>query len=57
MDFSELTNEEINRLRVEIIAEIERRESLEAIPHQISQLARAYTAAGGDPANITNSLG
>lgn len=57
MDFTELTDEELNSHRQAITNEIGRRANLAAIPHQVTQLAQAYTAAGGDPADLTAALG
>lgn len=56
MDFNELTDEELNSHRQAITNEIGRRTSLSAIPHQVTQLAQAYIAAGGDPADLTAAL-
>lgn len=57
MDLTELTDEELNSFRQAITNEIGRRANLAAIPHQVTQLAQAYTAAGGDPADLTAALG
>lgn len=57
MDLTILESEDLAQLRLDVLAEIERRASLAAIPHQVTQLAQAYTAAGGDPADLTAALG
>lgn len=57
MDLTVLTDEDLDAHRLAVLAEQERRANLAAIPAQVSQLAQAYTAAGGDPADLTAALG
>lgn len=52
-----LSNEDLAVHRLAVLAELERRANLAAIPAQVSQLAQTYTAAGGDPANLTAAIG
>lgn len=56
MNLSELTIEELEQLRLSVLAELERRASLETIPEQINQLTKAYVEAGGDLKDISGSL-
>lgn len=51
-DLNNLTNEELDNARVEILVEQERRDKIAAIPEQITELRNQYTAAGGDPADL-----
>lgn len=53
MNLQELTDEELDQHRQEVLAEQERRQALATIPDQISELARKYVDGGGDPENLT----
>lgn len=57
MDITTLTDAELDQHRLEVLNEIERRANLAAIPTQVAALAQTYTAAGGDPADLTAALG
>lgn len=56
MDIRELTDEELEQLRLELGVEIERRQSLVTIPVQIASLTDTYIAAGGDPDELTTKV-
>lgn len=56
MNLTELTDEELAAHRLDVLGEQERRANLAAIPAQVTQLAQTYTAAGGDPADLTAAL-
>lgn len=56
MDLSTLTDDDLAQHRLDVLKEQERRSSLAAIPSQVTQLAQTYTAAGGDPADLTEAL-
>ena len=48
MDYSTLTDEELDRQRVKIITEQERRAKLALLPDQLADMARDAVAAGCD---------
>lgn len=56
MNLKELTGDELNQLRVQILTEIERRENLAAIPSQIAGLVNTYLNGGGDRADLDDAL-
>ena len=56
MDLTTLTDEQLDAHRLDVLNEMERRANLAAIPAQVTQLAQTYTAAGGDPADLTAAL-
>lgn len=56
MDLRSLTDEALDEHRLDVLKEQERRASLAAIPSQVTQLAQAYTAAGGDPTDLADAL-
>lgn len=56
MDLTTLTDDELAQHRLDVLNELERRANLAAIPAQVSALAQTYTAAGGDPADLTAAL-
>ncbi|WP_177243879.1 hypothetical protein [Microbacterium sp. AR7-10] len=57
MDITTLTDAELDQHRLDVLNEMERRANLAAIPAQVTALAQTYTAAGGDPADLTAALG
>ena len=56
MDLRTLTDDELEQHRVEVLTEQERRSRLASAPGQISQIATAFIADGGDLATLTNAL-
>lgn len=56
MDLKTLTDEELQQHRVAVLTECERRQQLAEIPEQINDLARTYTAGGGDPATLAAAI-
>ncbi|MGP6170635.1 hypothetical protein ACTU6V_05440 [Microbacterium sp. A204] len=56
MDLTELTDEDLDQHRLDVLNELERRANLAAIPSQVAQLAQTYTAAGGNPADLEAAL-
>jgi len=52
MDLKTLSDEELDQHRRDVLSEIERRENLERIPEQITELRDKYAELGGDPANL-----
>ena len=57
MDLSTLTDEQLEQHRVDVLTEQERRARLANAPDQISQIATAFIADGGDIATLTDALG
>lgn len=49
MDFKQLSDEDLDQHRRDVLAEQERREALETIPDQIGELKAKYVEGGGDP--------
>ena len=56
MDLTTLTDDELDQHRLDVLNEQERRANLAAIPAQVTALAQTYTAAGGDPGDLTAAL-
>lgn len=52
MDLQTLSDEELDQHRRDVLAEQERRENLERIPDQITELKTKYAELGGDPGNL-----
>lgn len=48
-DIENLTDEELEKARIEILKEQERRANRAQIPAQITELRQKYVAGGGDP--------
>lgn len=48
MDLTKLSDEELDQHRREVAVEQERRENLERIPDQITELKTKYAELGGD---------
>lgn len=53
MDLTELTDDELDALRRDILTEQERRANLATIPTQIAALRQTYLDGGGSPDEIT----
>lgn len=49
----EMSDEDLDTLRVAVLNEQERRIQLETIPGQITALVKQYAAGGGDPSTLT----
>lgn len=49
MDLKQLSDDELDQHRRDVLAEQERRENLERIPDQITELKTRYVELGGDP--------
>lgn len=56
MDLRALTDEELDNLRRAVLTEQERRANLASIPATVAELARTYTAGGGDPAALASAI-
>lgn len=56
MNLKELTDEQIDTLRIDVINEQERRQNLEAIPATIRDLASTYEAGGGKLADLHTAI-
>ena len=56
MDLNTLSDDELNACLNAVLAEQERRQRLAAAPAQISQIATAFIADGGDLATLTDAL-
>jgi len=52
-----MTDEELNTLRQQVLAEQERRDHLAAIPGQVASLARSYESVGGNVSELAQYLG
>ncbi|WP_181064967.1 hypothetical protein [Pseudoclavibacter sp. Z016] len=52
MDYTNLTDEELEAARVAVQAEQERRANLAAIPAQIAALKQTFLDGGGDPVDL-----
>lgn len=55
-DLKNLTDDELDAARLEVLIEQERRANLARIPEQVADLARTYAAGGGDPADLIAAL-
>lgn len=56
MDLRTLTDDELEQHRVDVLTEQERRQRLATAPQQVTQIAQAYIADGGDLATLTNAM-
>ena len=56
MDIKTLTDDELEQHRVDVLTEQERRARLATAPQQVTQIATAFIADGGDLATLTNAL-
>ena len=52
MNLNELSDEDLDNLRVEVLIEEERRQSRDQIPAQIADLKARFIDAGGDPNDL-----
>lgn len=52
IDLKTMSNEELDALRRDVLAEQERRENLARIPDQITELKAKYVEGGGDPTKL-----
>lgn len=57
MDLQELSDDELDALRRDVLIEQERRAAIATIPGQVAQLAEKYAAGGGDPATLLYAIG
>lgn len=53
---TEMTDEELDALRVRVLTEQERRANLSHIPDQVADLCRTYKEGGGDVAVIEQAV-
>ena len=56
MDLKELTDTELDELRIDVAIEQERRANLAAIPEQIKELAEKFRDGGGDEGALIGAL-
>lgn len=56
MDLRTLTADELDRLRVDVATEQERRANLASIPHQIEELAKKFRDGGGGEDALLDAL-
>lgn len=52
MDLKQLSDEELDQHRRDVLNEVERRENLARIPDQITELKAKYTELGGNPTHL-----
>lgn len=51
-DLRDMSDDELDDHRREVLKEIERRDRLEQIPEEVGKLRKEYEKAGGDPADL-----
>lgn len=51
-DLRDMSDDDLDQHRRDVLKEIERRQKIEAIPAEIAALRNQYTAAGGDLADL-----
>lgn len=56
MDFTALTEEQLDQHRIDVLNEIERRQRLTQAPTQVAQIARSYVADGGSVDTLTQAV-
>lgn len=56
MDYKELTDEQLEETRIEILIEQERRSNLSRIPEAIQELADKYEEDGGDRDELVKAV-
>lgn len=56
MDLRTLTDDELEQHRVDVLTEQERRQRLATAPQQVTQIATAYIADGGDLTALTQAV-
>lgn len=52
----DLTDEQLEAHRVEVLIECERRQKMDAIPDQVRDLAKDYKDGGGDPTILEKAI-
>lgn len=52
MNLNDLSDNDLDALRVDVLVEHERRENLAQIPDQITELREKYVSGGGDPDDL-----
>ena len=52
MNLNELSDDDLDNLRVDVLIEEERRQARDQIPAQIADLTARFIDAGGDPAAL-----
>lgn len=52
MDLQTMSDVQLEKYRIDVLTEQERRAKINAIPEQITALRDQYLAAGGDPAAL-----
>ena len=55
MNLNELSDDELDHLRIEVLIEEERRQSRDQIPSQIAELTARFIEAGGDPNDLSSN--
>ena len=56
IDLTSLTDEDLEAHRTAVLAEGERRANLEAIPHQVADLATKYRDGGGNTDDLKAAI-
>ena len=56
MDLGTLTDEQLEQHRVDVLTEQERRQRLATAPQQVTQIAQAFVADGGDISELTQAV-
>ena len=56
IDLTTLSDDEFDQLRVDVLTEKERRDSLAQIPAQVTALAKTYRAGGGDANTLMDAV-
>lgn len=56
MDLKTLTDEQLEQHRVDVLTEQERRQRLATAPQQVTQIAQAFVADGGDISELTQAV-
>lgn len=57
MDLTDMTDDDLDALRVAVAVEQERRQALATIPAQVAQLAARFVDGGGDHAVMLDAVG
>lgn len=53
-DLKDMTEDELDDHRREVLKEIDRREKLDSIPKEIAKLRSEFESAGGDPDDLAD---
>ena len=56
MDLRTLTDDELEQHRVDVLTEQERRQRLATAPQQVTQIAQAFVADGGNISELTQAV-